>query len=242
VADGAGGGRSRMIGGMSVPTRAEAAALLSTLSPPPWHLRHSRAVAEVAAWLADRAVQHGTRLDRRLVEAAALLHDADKALPQDDPDRALAHGLGSGAWLTRHGHPELADVVASHPVTRLANGAWFTEWIGDASPEALLVAYADKRAGQQVQSMSDRFVHWRRRYPAAPAGARAGWTAATIDEVWERALVLERRVCELAGVLPDEVGRLRWTSASFAAARRQVARTRAAPKRVAPGWSRETTR
>ena len=47
--------------------------------------RHARAVAEVAGWLAGRIDARGVAVDRRLVEAAALLHDADKALPVTDP-------------------------------------------------------------------------------------------------------------------------------------------------------------
>ena len=77
------------IGAMTVPGRVEAAALLLSLDPPPWFVRHARAVAEVAGWLAARIEARGTPVDRRLVESAALLHDADKVLPHDDPARAL---------------------------------------------------------------------------------------------------------------------------------------------------------
>ena len=74
---------------MSVPDRRAAAALLLSLDPKPWALRHARAVAEVAGWLAARIDARGTPVDRRLVEAAALLHDVDKLLPAGDPLRAL---------------------------------------------------------------------------------------------------------------------------------------------------------
>src|SRR4051812_525875 len=66
---------------MSVPDRVEAARLLLRLQPPPWHLRHSRAVAETAAWLAARIAARAIPVDRRLVESAALLHDIDKLIP-----------------------------------------------------------------------------------------------------------------------------------------------------------------
>ena len=86
-------------------------------------MRHSRAVAEIAGWLAARIEAGGTPVDRRLVESAALLHDADKVLPLDDPARALPHGEGSAAWLTRLGHPEPGRAVAAHPVTRSRGSA-----------------------------------------------------------------------------------------------------------------------
>ena len=73
---------------MTVPGRVDAAALLLSLDPAPWALRHARAVAEVAGWLAARAAGRGTAVDRRLVEAAALLHDVDKLLPDADPAHA----------------------------------------------------------------------------------------------------------------------------------------------------------
>ena len=80
-----------MIEVMSVPSRAAAAALLLSLDPPAWHLRHVAAVAEIAAFLALRCVARDEPVNRALVEAAALLHDVDKLLPGDDPARALHH-------------------------------------------------------------------------------------------------------------------------------------------------------
>lgn len=185
-----------------------------------WHLRHSRAVAETAAWLAWRATSCGRSVDRRLVEAAALLHDIDK-LPLVGPQvEGLAHGQGSAEWLTRQGYPELGPAIVGHPVTRLADSGWFAGWIVSASPEAVIVAYADKRAGQRLESMAERFASWERRYPPTERAAktRGTWTAATLAEVRGRADEIERKACELAGVAPDDVRRLEWTSRAIAAA------------------------
>jgi hypothetical protein len=205
---------------MTVPSRREAVDILLSLEPPAWFLRHSCSVAEVAAWLALRASQNGVALDRPLVDAAALLHDLDK-LPA--PGRAaggLRHGAGSAAWLAERGHAELGPAIEGHPVTLLADGEWFAEWLRTAGPEALIVAYADKRAGQRLESMADRFGSWERRYPPEERAGRArgGWDSATIEATWRRAEQIELRVCELAGVAPDEVGRLRWTAPLIRAA------------------------
>jgi HD superfamily phosphodiesterase len=220
---------------MSIPSRRESAALLLSLEPPAWHLRHSRAVAETAAWLAWRASSAGRFLDRRLVEAAALLHDVDKlerVKPQVD---GLVHGEGSADWLARKGYPELGPAIVGHPVTRLADGAWFKSWIASATPEALIVAYADKRAGQRLESMAERFASWERRYPPAErAGrARASWTPETLDEVRGRSEELERRTCALAGVGPSDVRRLEWTGRALAAARAAAATSATAPTAAA---------
>ena len=157
---------------MSVPDRETAAALLLELDPPAWAVRHARAVAEVAAWLAARIDRRGTPVDRRLVESAALLHDVDKLLPPDDPMRALAHGDGSAAWLSAHGYPELGRAVQNHPVTRLADETRYRQWAAFASREERIVAYADKRATQRLVSMDERFADWLRRHRQHRPGGR----------------------------------------------------------------------
>lgn len=205
---------------MTVPSRAAAAALLLSLDPPPWALAHARAVAEVAAGLARRMEARGLEVDRPVVEAAALLHDVDKLLPEEERARALRHGEGSAAWLTRQGHPELARAVAGHPVTRLVDGAEHRRWLTAATTEERIVAYADKRAGQRLEPMEARFASWGRRYPGT-------WDERTWRDVRARAAALEADVCRDAGVDPSAVGRLRWTSAAIRAARAAGASGRA---------------
>jgi HD superfamily phosphodiesterase len=211
---------------MTVPGRVEAASLLLSLDPPAWFVRHARAVAEVAAWLAARIEARGVPVDRRIVESAALLHDTDKALPAGDPARGLPHGEGSAAWLTRRGHGELARAVASHPVTRLLDGESHQRWAAFATREERIVAYADKRAGQRLETMDARFESWRRRYAdPAPHGRRGpdGRQAARDDDAWRivraRADRLEADVCRAAGVAPGDVRRLAWTGDALRAAR-----------------------
>jgi hypothetical protein len=155
------------------------------------------------------------------VEAAALLHDVDKlqrVKPQVD---GLAHGEGSAEWLARQGYPELGPAIIGHPVTLLADAAWFTRWIASASPEALIVSYADKRAGQRLESMAERFASWEQRYPPAERAerARGTWDAEMLEDVRRRAEEIERRACELASVIPGDVGRLVWTRRAMVSAR-----------------------
>ncbi len=208
---------------MSVPSRVEAAAILRSFDPPPWFLRHSRAVAEVAAWLAARATAGGHRVDRSVVEAAALLHDIDKLLGPSDPARRLPHGDGSAAWLDAAGHPELAAAVAAHPVIRLGGGNGAEAWLARATLEERIVAYADKRAGQRLEPVDARFASWERRYPPVSRAslstreeqAGAGWDRATLGLVRERVARLERDVCSIAGTRPEHVRRLAWTGSAL---------------------------
>ena len=154
----------------------------------------------------------------------------------------LAHGEGSADWLARQGYPELGAVIVGHTVTRLADAAWFDRWIRTASPEALILAYADKRAGQRLESMTERFASWERRYPPAERAARARgtWTAETLAAVRHRADELERRVCDLAAVAPGDVRRLRWTRRAIASARLAIDRPVVGPPTVARAASPTT--
>ena len=208
------------IGSMSIPTRLEAAALLLSLNPSERALRHARAVAEVAGWLALRIDRRGVPINRPAVEAAALLHDVDKVLrkrlPRDHPLRKLAHGDGSATWLTEQGHPELARLVANHPVTRLVDEERYPNWSAFAEREERIVAYADKRAAQRLAPMRVRFADWERRY-----GDDRGWDGSERGLAWQRAEHLETDVCHAAGVRPDQVGRLAWTGRALRAAGRQ---------------------
>lgn len=196
---------------MTIPCRRDAARLLLECSPPAWFLAHAAAVAEIATFLATRLEARGVAVQRALVEAAALLHDIDKLLPADDPLLALGHGAAGAVWLARRGHPELADPVAAHPVMRLVDDAGFRSWAAHASREDRIVAYADKRAGQRLEPLAERFAAWSRRDRShLPELARAR----------PRAERLERDVCDAVGLAPQEIRRLRWVAPALAAARR----------------------
>jgi len=196
-----------------VPDRHEAARILAGFDPPDWHLAHASAVADVAAYLAERAAQRGRPVDRRLVETAALLHDIDKLLPAAERG-SLRHGAWGARWLSQRGYAELADAVATHPVTVLAQEA--RDPLARASLEARIVAYADKRAGQRLEPMSARFARWRLRHPDK---------ADSLDVAWGRAHELEQGVCSDAGVAPATVRRLRWSVRALQAVRTPRAQT-----------------
>jgi hypothetical protein len=115
--------------------------------------------------------------------------------------------------------------VAGHPVTRLVDRDAFERWVLAASLEERIVAYADKRAGQRLGPMDQRFASWHRRYGGPYADRQGGkrdeaaWRA-----VRARADRLEAGVCNVAGVAPWEVRRLAWTTDALRAARGEAAR------------------
>lgn len=192
---------------MAIPTRVQAARILHELDPPEWLVIHSTAVAEIAAFLAARITSRGLKLDTAVVEAAALLHDLDKTLPQTDPLRKLGHGSAGAAWLTRRGHPELARAVANHPATLLSDEERYSRWAAFASREERVVAYADKRAMQDVVPLAERFGRWAERHPEHEPSIRLARG---------RAERLERDVCAAAGIAPTDVARVHWVAAAMA--------------------------
>jgi hypothetical protein len=198
------------IGHVSVPSRIGAAALLLSLSPSARLLRHSTAVAEVAAFLADRAARRGERVDRRLVESAALAHDLDKALPKAHPLRSLGHGHAGARWLLELGHGAISPPVECHPVGRLTESG-YEDWIGRATVEERIVAYADKRAIQRLGPLDNRFARWMRDHPELEPDLRLART---------RAELLQREVCGMAGVEPEDVRRLHWVAPAVERAKR----------------------
>jgi hypothetical protein len=117
-------------------------------------------------------------------------------------------------------------------VTRLADGERYRRWAAFASREERIVAYADKRAGQRLESLAERFAAWERRFPpldgrgSPPMAASehdAQWDRATVARVRERATRLEADVCRAAGVAPADVRRLAWTAGALRSAQSAAA-------------------
>ena len=186
----------------------EAARLLRSLDParvvrPPRVRGRGRRGMARARGDPERA-RRGRRARSRRRRCSTTRQDAGRAAARHPPWRRVRR-----VARRRTGFGALAALVRDHPVTRLADDEE-TRRLFAAPLEARIVAYADKRAGQRLQSMDDRFASWRRRYPAGPAdpapgtvAGKRGWDHELADRVYERALALERDVCAAAGIAPD---------------------------------------
>jgi putative nucleotidyltransferase with HDIG domain len=194
---------------MTIPSRLDAAALLLSFRPIDGILEHSMVAADVASFLADISIRAGRPVNRALVEAAALLHDIDKAFPSTDPLRELGHGHAGARWLKEHGYHELAPAVDTHPVGRLTDQP-YDAWVAATSLEQRLVAYADKRSQGRLVSLDERFARWRRKHSGMTAALAVGR---------ERAAELESEICGLAHIEPDDVRRLPWAEEAVREAR-----------------------
>jgi hypothetical protein len=84
----------------------------------------------------------------------------------------------------------------------------YEAWAERAGLIGRVVTYADKRARQDVLSLTDRFARWHENYPDSPR----------LDEAERRAQMLETEICGLAGIEPAEVARLAWVKGALRAA------------------------
>jgi putative nucleotidyltransferase with HDIG domain len=70
----------------SLPSRNECLALLEEYNVPPHIVSHSKAVAKLAVFLAQRLNENGEVVDAKLLEAACLLHDLLRVHDFKEPD------------------------------------------------------------------------------------------------------------------------------------------------------------
>jgi len=142
---------------MVVPTPAEAELLLASFDLPDGVVIHSRGVSRVASEAARHLAAAGVEIDPRLVAVAALLHDVDKPQTRGDGGR---HGVLAAQWIAERGYPELAEPIASHPISSLLDPARAPR--GWAS---VAVAVADRHVGQEFVTIDQRIDDQARRYP-----------------------------------------------------------------------------
>ena len=167
-------GRARIIGTMTVPDRRAAAALLpraraTALGAPPRPGRgRGRGLAggpDRRARDAGRSVaRRGRRPAPRCRQAAARRPTRPAPAP-----RRWVRGLAERART-----PELARAVAGPPGHPPGRRGALSAWSAFASREERIVAYADKRAGQRLESMDGASASWARRYPGAWDPVTAG--------------------------------------------------------------------
>lgn len=142
---------------MAVPTLAEAELLLASFELPEEIVTHSRGVSRVAGEAARLLEAADVAVDPHLVAVAALLHDVDKLVTRSDGE---GHGVVGARWMAERGFPELAEPIASHPITCLVDPARAPRGWASVS-----VAVADRHVAQAFVSIDERIDDQERRYP-----------------------------------------------------------------------------
>ncbi len=145
---------------MLIPSRTECLELLQRFDMPHNIRRHSLVVAEVALFLAARLNRNSSRLDLRLTEAAALLHDIGKAssLLTGENHAALGSHMLDGIV-----DPAVSRIVEEH--ISLASSQ-----VAGPITESLIVNYSDKRVKHdRVVSIEERYEDLITRYAKGPS-------------------------------------------------------------------------
>lgn len=145
---------------MPIPSQTECLELLRQFEMPNHIRRHSLLVAEVALFLAARLNQNSSRLDLRLIEAVALLHDVGK---MSSLKTGVDHATLGAHMLKGIVDPAVARIVKEHISLESSQ-------VAGPVTESLIVNYSDKRVRHdQVVLVEERYRNLIARYAKAPS-------------------------------------------------------------------------
>lgn len=136
---------------MNLTTVADALALLRDLGAPARLVRHVQLVGEAAELLLPAFARQGVPLDEVFVRVGVVLHDAGKAVHQEELSNPGSEHepTGERLLLERGVSADLARVCRSH-------AQWATV---DMSLEELVIALADKLwKGVRVSALEERVI------------------------------------------------------------------------------------
>jgi putative nucleotidyltransferase with HDIG domain len=137
---------------MKIPTKKECFVILNKNKTPSNVIEHSKAVCRVAERIADRLIKRGVKVNKKLVIAAALLHDIERA--EDN------HVIRGFRLLSKLGYKEVANTMRKHSLYKVG--------VKNNQPktwEEKIIFYADKRCiGSRAVSLKKRFDALEKRY------------------------------------------------------------------------------
>ena len=137
---------------MKIPSKEECLDILNKNKTPSNIIEHSKAVCKLAEDIAEKLIKKGFKVNKRLVIAAALLHDIEKG--KDN------HMIVGAKLLKSMGFPEVSEVAKKHSLYQIENK--------DVQPRTIeekIIFYADKRVkGNKIVSLEERFEDVKKRY------------------------------------------------------------------------------
>jgi len=178
-----------------IPTATQIASLWDLHTLPEIKRNHSRLVSRVAVWFARRLIaeEEGIRIHIPLLEAAALLHDIDKAvqkLPHEHhPDAGVR-------ILTNAGFAEVADLVRTHPLHAILD-----QNIAPKTIEQKLLYLSDKMVKHTIITVDERFALWRNEKLPPEA-------VEILDASYPKVKELESGICARLHIIPADVAKL----------------------------------
>lgn len=178
-----------------IPTEEQAKKLWDKYHLPEKKRLHVTLVARVAMFLAKQLTKrngHET-INNKLLHAAALLHDIDKAAVKRPGER---HPDTAVRILTDEGMPEVALVVAKHSLHSILDQVDFPKtW------EEKLLYFADKMVKYEVITVDKRFALWRKEDLSPDA-------VSILDASYPLVKNMEKEIVDLLGIDPTAVAKL----------------------------------
>jgi hypothetical protein len=178
-----------------IPSVDQAKELWDTYTLPDTKRTHATLVSRVAVFLAKKIQKHitGTPIHIALVQAAALLHDIDKAIPKLPGERHPDTGV---RVLMEAGMPEVAAIVRTHPLHSIIDPS-----IAPSSWEEKVVYLADKMVKYDIVGVDGRFALWRAENLPAEA-------VRMLDQTYPKVKALEKEVFDMIGIDPSQLALL----------------------------------
>jgi putative nucleotidyltransferase with HDIG domain len=176
---------------MRIPSKRQCFELFRDMRMLDHIVAHSLQVCRVALLIADRLEEGPLRLNRDLIQAAALLHDITKTRSFTTGENHAQSGEG---LLGELGFPEVGYIVGRH--VRLDRYD-----AGQPIAEVEVVNYADKRVlHDRVVSLEERMAYILERYGReADFRQRLQW-------LWEQTRLLEERLFTRLPFAPEALG------------------------------------
>lgn len=168
-----------------IPTEEQVKALWEKYRLPEQKRIHVMKVAEVAMRFAKKI-----KVNKKLLLAAALLHDIDKAAPPKGGER---HPDTAVRILRQEGMEEVADLIRTHPLHAILDPS-----ISPKTWEQKLLYLADKMVKYDIVGVDKRFSLWNDEH--LPAQEQA-----ILDASYPKVKKLEQEVFKLARISPDDI-------------------------------------
>jgi len=205
----------------SLPTRKECLAMLAEYHVPPHIVNHSKAVAKLAVFLAQRLNENGAAVDVTLLEGACLLHDLlrvldfkesdfnlfEQNLPQQEKAKwqrlrskykSITHE-DAAYDILREQYPVLALAIKRHRYMALPD-----ENEKPDTWEEKLLYYADKRVMHDtIVPLKERLAEGHKRNVLSHGSeAKSKINIAKVDPLTYE---MEKEIFDKIGLDPDEV-------------------------------------
>lgn len=171
-----------------IPTDEQIKALWDKYKLPDQKRIHVALVARVAMLLAAKF-----QVNEKLLHAAALLHDIDKAIPKLPGERHPDTGV---RILKEEGMDEIAELVKTHPLHAILDSK-----ISPKTLEEKILYVSDKMVKYDIVGVDQRFALWRAE-KLPPDAIRI------LDQTYEEVKRLEQEILSRAGLTREEVIKL----------------------------------